>query len=582
MRFSLCSIQSSLSRVRLLRRFRHLSAPLALSLTACGAPVEGDAEPIASLEQDVYCNTNDYQNVETYTEMDGVSSDFVAAHQRSVGFFGCSGTLIGNGLFLTAAHCLPPGLTGGGTVTFNYHLDADGVETGTDAYTVAEVIEDHGSSQLGLLRLWGEPEKRYGFTPIENRNPAVDETLVLIGHPAQLSHPTFADGTQYKSVEVGQVSSVDTAIRYKHLDSQGGGSGAGLFSALSGRLVGVHNAGGDGIRACSQPEIANSGRPFGPMLAASSVLDGDRGSGHLYQVDPSRPDVVAYRLSTLRNWSSAWQEIVVGEFNGAANDDLFFYERETGMGRFYTFAAADRMQLIGSPITGLRTTWTQVLSLDINADGRSELLFYDPEAGHGSFYSTNGSGSLDHIRTLSWSKSWKQIVAGDLTSRAGPELVFYNADGINLYGTNSNGTITRIGSSAMPYDVHSLHVGGFNERTILNGDGNELLVYSGTQQLLAAFKLASDGSATELWQTPFGGGDVTSIVTGSMHVTLGTEIIAYESTNAFVGYYTTTGGSVRYVGLAAPAHFDAGKILYGRFLSGSPGQVLFYDRYRPQ
>jgi len=557
------------------------TAFLVFALTACSAPSE--SAPAASQQQGLICNTNDNQNVETYAAADGVPASFVAAHQRAVGNYGCSGTLIGNGLFLTAAHCLPPGMTGGGSIWFNDHLGADGEPIAAEAYPIAEVLEDSGSSQLGLLRLWNEPEKRYGFTPIENRLPAVNEELVLIGHPYQLSNPALPDGSNYKAVEVGQVSSVDASvIRYKHLDTRGGASGAGLLSAVSGRLVGVHNAGGDGISACSQPEVANSGRPFGPMLEASRFLDGDRGSGHLFQVNATSPDAIISELSTLYNWSGAWQEIVAGEFNGAANDDLFFYERDTGMARFYTFAAADQMRLIGSPISGLRTTWTQVIPLDIDGDGRSELLFYDPEAGHGSFYSTDGAGSLDHIRTLAWSKSWKQIIAGDLISRPGPELVFYNEGGVALYGTNPNGTITRIASSPMPYDVHSFHVGLFNERLILSNDGNELLAYSGTQQLLVAFKFASDGTMTELWQTPFGNGQVTSLISGSMKASIGTELLGYESSNGFAGLYTTTGGNVSYVGLAAPIRDGVGKLVYGRFLPGSGGQILFYDRYRPQ
>ena len=46
--------------------------------------------------------------------------------------------------------------------------------------------------------------------------------------------------------------------------------------------------------------------------------------------------------------------------------------------------------------------------------GQSDLLFYDPSAGQGEFYTTDGSGNIAALRTYNnWRTTWSVIEAGN-------------------------------------------------------------------------------------------------------------------------------------------------------------------------
>jgi hypothetical protein len=51
---------------------------------------------------------------------------------------------------------------------------------------------------------------------------------------------------------------------------------------------------------------------------------------------------------------------------------------------------------------------------EFNGDGFTDLLFYDPAAGQGEFYSTDGGGNLALLKANSgWRRTWSVIVAGN-------------------------------------------------------------------------------------------------------------------------------------------------------------------------
>src|SRR5262245_22073886 len=120
---------------------------LGVWLTACSSAESG--EEVAWNEDPAICNANDFQNVETYTPADGVPRSFIDEHQGPVGFYGCSGTLVGDGLFITAAHCIAPGSVPS-PITFNHQLDSSLNPRPETDFETAEVVEDDGRSGNGI------------------------------------------------------------------------------------------------------------------------------------------------------------------------------------------------------------------------------------------------------------------------------------------------------------------------------------------------------------------------------------------------------------------------------------------------
>ena len=54
-------------------------------------------------------------------------------------------------------------------------------------------------------------------------------------------------------------------------------------------------------------------------------------------------------------------------------------------------------------------------------------MFYDPAAGVGEFYSTDGQGGISLLRTTdNWRHTWSEISPADFTDGAGQDLIFYD------------------------------------------------------------------------------------------------------------------------------------------------------------
>ncbi len=61
------------------------------------------------------------------------------------------------------------------------------------------------------------------------------------------------------------------------------------------------------------------------------------------------------------------------------------------------------------------------------AFGQSDLLFYDPTAGQGEFYSTDGSGNIALLKASSgWRSTWSIIVPGSFNGDGFTDLLFYD------------------------------------------------------------------------------------------------------------------------------------------------------------
>jgi hypothetical protein len=387
------------------------------------------------------------------------------------------------------------------------------------------------------------------MTGIDDKSMAVNDKIVMIGHPFQLDHPTNANGSTYKVVEVGRVHAVETNnIRYAHLDTRGGSSGAGLLDADTGYLIGVHRAGSDDGASCGgSAEIQGVANPIDRIFRSSSIIHGDRGTGHfLKNYGWGDDDPYLTQLTTVSGWGSRWHHIVPGRFNSGALDDLFFYDSTAGTGRFY-FVNSSR----------------------------------NARDGFGAFYGTDGAGSLSEIRhDSSWGRNWNQLVAGDLIpATAGSELVFHSRRlaWFHIYRTNSNGTIAKIaennGSTIAPT---VLVAGDFNP----DPDGRlELFAYEGASRTAHILSFSNSGVMSVVRSASLGT-YYSQIGAGDFMTATGTELLAYDPATGSVVVYQPYNGTFTPVSTQTGLRQNFGKLVTANFMGSDGYESLFYDRFR--
>jgi V8-like Glu-specific endopeptidase len=550
--------------------------------TACGAGEPGDE--IMTVEQPAICNANDFQNVETYVPADGVPRSFIDEHQGPVGSFGCSGTLIGDGLFLTVAHCVDSGPY---SVAFNHQLDPNLQPRTETVFERAEIIEDDGASQNALLRLHYSPENFFGMTGLENRTMVKEDKLVVIGHPYQLNHPTNENGSTYKVAEVGRVNSVTSNdINYKHLDTRGGMSGSGVLAADSGRLIGIHRAGHDDGYVCNSVEAEGTANTITRIFRVSNVIKGDRGSGHFFKNYGWQDNApLLSQLTNVGNWRSAWHHIIPGRFGTGSLDALFFYDSTAGFGRFYYVNSSRTITGIGAGISGMRKTWSLITPIDVDGTGTSELLFYDARDGFGAFYATDGAGNLTELRhDSSWGRNWNQIVAADLIpSRPGPELVFYSRrlHSFHAYRTTTTPTIGKLKENSA-----TTSAGDVIPTVLVAGDFSpdsagrmELFAYAAPTGRAFILRFADDGTMSVVSSATLPK-KYSQIAAGDFMTAPGTELLAYSPSDGTAVVYQTYGGTISAVSTQTGLRNHLSKLVAGNFMGGDGTEALFYDRFR--
>jgi len=206
--------------------------------------------------------------------------------QRSAAF--CSGTLIAPDLVLTAGHCMgeknkPASRCARTRFVFGFAVTAEGRQPAAiakgEVYSCAEVklYTHNGTGDYAVVRLdravtGRRPARLHTAGP-----PEAGDAVFTIGGPYGLPLKVSNDA------EVRSVSAARTFFA-TNLDTSGGNSGGGIFSARTGRLIGVHTASWD-------PDLveralpANHGLPAGDARVKAgkckviSVFGQDDGNG---------------------------------------------------------------------------------------------------------------------------------------------------------------------------------------------------------------------------------------------------------------------------------------------------------------
>ncbi len=215
------------------------------------------------------CGQNDLQQVNSYDGNLGQPVDFVNAHKNPVGAMEdsgsdkadkfCSGTLIGENLFLTASHCVDSSTPKSQYIALNYEkVKGSNSLLPQKHFKITKVVESHlGGLDYAILQLDGKPGAEFGWTKLRAVTPANGEKLTIIQHPSG----------EPKQIEIGNmVGTEGTYMKYEDLDTEPGSSGSGVLDA-NGNVVGVHTNGG-----CFSSGGANRGVLLSEIVKVSKVV----------------------------------------------------------------------------------------------------------------------------------------------------------------------------------------------------------------------------------------------------------------------------------------------------------------------
>jgi hypothetical protein len=146
-------------------------------------------------------------------------------------------------------------------------------------------------------------------------------------------------------------------------------------------------------------------------------------------------------LKTNTRWRTTWSIITPGNFSRRPFEDLLFYDPTAGVGEIYTTEGGNLSLLKSDP--SWRHSWSIIVPCNLTGRPYSDLLFYDPTTGVGEAYTTDGHGNISHLQSYSWSNRWSAIVPCKFTPGRYSDFLFYdsNVGTAAMYSTDGQGTL---------------------------------------------------------------------------------------------------------------------------------------------
>lgn len=191
------------------------------------------------------CGSDNLQHVSEYDGSRGQPVEFVDKYEQAVGAlaFGavpntskyCSGVLISEDLFLTAAHCVDSSILKEYAV-FNYQRvrGTTHIEKQEHFKIIAVVEKAKGLLDYAIIQIDGKPGLKYGFQKINTTSVEDGNILTIIQHPS--GNPKMVDIGHKKGLRAEYMT-------YGDIDTEPGSSGSAVLDQ-DGFIVGVHTNGG--------------------------------------------------------------------------------------------------------------------------------------------------------------------------------------------------------------------------------------------------------------------------------------------------------------------------------------------------
>jgi hypothetical protein len=302
-------------------------------------------------------------------------------------------------------------------------IATDGVNTGQDDSDGPFQVPNN-APEVGII------------TPASGSSFGSVHTVVLVGRATDVEEGDLEENSlQWSSDIQGNLG-------------EGRSASATLLPGMHTITLTATDAAGDATSESIRVEVGDDTLPvveWDPSKDISSFPDGlffyggNERRGEAYTTDGAG---AIQPLNTYFTFLHEWTAIVPGHFSGEdALTDLFLYSEDTGLGEFYTSDGEGGLTLLSSSkdIPDPATGWDMVVPGDFGGDDIwTDLFFYDRETDKGAFYTSDGDGQLKLLDiTPAFDETWTSIVPGNFGGNDRTDLLFYNADtGLSQFHTS--------------------------------------------------------------------------------------------------------------------------------------------------
>jgi hypothetical protein len=255
---------------------------------------------------------------------------------------------------------------------------------------------------------------------------------------------------------------------------------------------------------------------------------------------------------------------------------LLFYDPNAGHGEFYSSRSTGsicRTRLH----TGWRRTWRSIIPGNFGGDGFTDLLFYDPATATGEFYATDRTSKISLLKQhTNWRSSWTHIIPGNFGGNGFTDLLFYDPSSNTgeFYATDGQGGITLLRQ-------HTNWRSSWTQIIPGNFGGNgftDLLFYDPSSNTGELYTTDGQGGLSLLrthtnWRSSW-----TQIIPGNFGGNGFTDLLFYDPSSNTGEFYTTDGSG----GISLLKQHTNWRSSWNRIVTGDLGgnaftDLLFYD-----
>jgi hypothetical protein len=285
--------------------------------------------------------------------------------------------------------------------------------------------------------------------------------------------------------------------------------------------------------------------------------------------------------------AAGWALMVPGDFGGPTGRDILAYDRLNAVGQFYSVATDGTLTKMGTDKTGWRQGWSIIVAGRFGAGPHDNLLFYDPEAGIGQFYSYNGAADAFVLLNTQtgWRTTWSHIVAGSFGgSGAASDLLFYDQQNgeIEFY-TVASGGLVRLAPTITGVRRTWSHVaaGAFTKSSQAAAQQtSDLFFYDRDTGLGEIDQLDQSGALSLVGAHPGLGGGWTHVLAASFTGGDLTDLLFYNSRTGTSQLAISQNAGTLATSAAAVWSPGWTHLLAGMWSSSTNVDVLAYDRAR--
>ena len=126
---------------------------------------------------------------------------------------------------------------------------------------------------------------------------------------------------------------------------------------------------------------------------------------------------------------SHWDDIIPLDYNGDGKSELLFWNKQLGSARLVSYTI-NGQEIPIKDYSGWSTHWDEILPLDYTDDNKTDLLFWNKDTGDSYSMQFSATGNIDHYnkRSVSWPTQFDSISAWSYDSDTKDEIMLFDKE----------------------------------------------------------------------------------------------------------------------------------------------------------